>query len=300
MKYILVQNNGLIQLDDLKLIGSSSKRTDSTKIGMFGSGWKYALAWLIRNDATPKIFSGVEEIIVSNNYKLHRDNPVRVITFNGEESSLTAEMGPKWEGWMAFREIFSNAVDEGGEKITLNVDESEIDTEGGVSRVYIPMVDALAKVINEFDTYFAFNKVSNYSNSVAKMYIHSEKKELVTFRKGIRCYNERYTNTNLSLDFVDIDINEDRLADNWDVRKKYQAFMSSCDNVKILKTLIQGCAGVTFFPDVCSDHMVTAFKELNVEGIKFTTQELSRMLPTGQGAVLVPGKLLEDMVKERL
>jgi hypothetical protein len=36
MKYIKIKNNGLIEAQALYLVGASTKRNDSTKIGQFG------------------------------------------------------------------------------------------------------------------------------------------------------------------------------------------------------------------------------------------------------------------------
>lgn len=45
INYLKIQNRGLITVEDLKFIGSSTKRGKNNKIGQFGSGWKFALAW---------------------------------------------------------------------------------------------------------------------------------------------------------------------------------------------------------------------------------------------------------------
>lgn len=44
-----------------------------------------------------------------------RGDKSREILINGQGCSITTDIGPKWEAWMAIREIYSNAIDEGGE-----------------------------------------------------------------------------------------------------------------------------------------------------------------------------------------
>ena len=153
--YLVISNNGLIEKEDLFLIGSSTKRNQSGKIGMFGSGWKYALSWLIRNDVSPKIFSGLKEIKVDYTVVLHRDNPVKVITVDGEKTSITTSMGPKWNGWMALREIVSNAIDEGGFNMTTILNPKELNNlDENSTVIYIPINFELSEVLRNFNNYF--------------------------------------------------------------------------------------------------------------------------------------------------
>lgn len=50
MNYLKISNKGLLDVEALTLLGASSKRGDNTKIGMFGSGNKFSLAYLLRNN----------------------------------------------------------------------------------------------------------------------------------------------------------------------------------------------------------------------------------------------------------
>lgn len=64
-KYLRISSQGEIEEKAFTLIGASSKRGDNTKIGYFGSGLKYSIAWLLRNKIDFKIFSGYRPINVS-------------------------------------------------------------------------------------------------------------------------------------------------------------------------------------------------------------------------------------------
>jgi hypothetical protein len=215
-QFLKITNKGLICEEDLMLIGSSTKRDDNTKIGMFGSGWKYALAWLIRNDCTPKIFSGDRNIHIDYRPSLHRNNPVRIITVNNKDTSLTAEMGPQWTGWMAIREIVSNAIDEGNYQLSTEF-SPEFKGTDDTTTVYIPMIKELREMMMFYDRYFGFEREAAATNKFGSIYIKSELTEQTIYRKGIRCY-DRGDKSCLDYNFTDIRINESRLSDHYAVK----------------------------------------------------------------------------------
>ena len=62
MKTIKITSYGEIDIRAFSKMGASSKRQDGSKIGMFGSGLKYSLAFLLRNKIPFRVFSGYREV----------------------------------------------------------------------------------------------------------------------------------------------------------------------------------------------------------------------------------------------
>jgi hypothetical protein len=300
--YICVQNQGQIVPEDLMLIGSSSKRDAVGKIGFFGSGWKYALAVLMKNGAKPIIFSGKEEIDIDTDMVEHRGNIAEVITINGQRTSLTTGMGPKWVMWQAFREIFSNAIDEGGHHIYGS--NNPYGTEG-ITRVYIPNVPGIKEVMDAFDTYFTFQLTPSFTDQYGtKLFIwENEQKNTFHFRKGIRCYENLHQKSKYSIDFAEISINEQRLADSWSVRSKSKEFFSNVTDGKIARWM---------FLNVEDSHMTTRLNdtfrnvilEMQEEGYKFATVGIKRifgdLLLGATGVVVINDDLYKACQKEKL
>lgn len=230
--YLVIENDNLIEKEDLFLIGSSTKRGDDTKIGMFGSGWKFALAKLIREDITPFILSGKSEIKIDTDITLHRNNPIRVITVDGEKTSITSQMGHKWNLWMAIREIISNAIDEGNFNYNIIYLKENIDIESfkeeNKSKIIIPFNKKLAEFLMSFDNYFDFERKEYYKNEVGKIFIKKEASETIFYRKGIRCYNSK-NKCIFDFSFNNIDINEDRLTSEYLIKSEIFKFFSKED-----------------------------------------------------------------------
>lgn len=269
MNYLVIKNKGLIEPEDLYLIGSSTKREDETKIGMFGSGWKFALAWLMRNDCLPKIISGRNVIDIDFKMVLHRNNPVKVITVMGKETSLTSEMGMKWTGWMALREIISNAIDEGEHSITTAWNPGNFNGENDFTTIYIPMNNELSEVLRSFNSYFSFERTVSFENEVGRAYVKREKSEMSIYRKGIRCYNTDKEST-IDFDFNDIDIDENRLTTGGDIHYAVKNFVYSDISTSLLKIILQN----EFIPYLSyepNDSIIASLKELIDLGEVFTS-----------------------------
>lgn len=93
---IIFQNKGVLSLLDLTTMGDSSKREDSSKIGKFDSGLKYALSILYRNGIKVEIYSGnskytfsskvISDEITSKAKELLVINEERKITVDPEEN----------------------------------------------------------------------------------------------------------------------------------------------------------------------------------------------------------------------
>lgn len=277
MNFLKITNKGLICAEDLMLIGSSSKREQTGKIGMFGSGWKYALSWLIRNDLTPTIYSGQYHLKIGSNVKLHRDTPVQVITVDGQETSLTTQMGPKWTGWMAIREILSNAIDEGGHTIT-TVWAPEFKGEQDKTVVYIPMNGELSDVMLKFDAYFAFYRKESYVTPVARIFFKTEQSNFNIYRKGIRCFDTS-NKTGTDFDFTDININEDRLTNethiNNEIRKVFECPLPTNIFERLLKE-----GKPEWLPYDINEYCMANIKALLQSGCNFTTPAITRLMGT--------------------
>jgi len=298
MNYLKITNHGLICVEDLTLIGSSTKREQTGKIGMFGSGWKYALAWLLRNGSSPVILSGNDKIEVDFTVKMHRTNPVNIITINGAETSLTTEMGPKWTGWMAVREILSNAIDEGGHTITTEwlPQFKGIENE---TVVYIPMNGELSEVMLKFDSYFAFYRKESWKNDKVRLFFKTEESNLNIYRKGIRCFDTT-SRTKVDFDFNDIFISEDRLTSVGYIQMAIRDIIRAGIPTSIFLRLLRE-ENMSWLPETTNAPIIESLTELVNEGHKFTTptlQKLGGMLFSAPDALVIPAdwyKKLQDL-----
>lgn len=273
MNYLKITNDGLIVKEDLYLIGSSTKRGDTNKIGMFGSGWKYALAWLLRNEIDIKVFSGKKRINIGTNVIIHRDTPTRIITVEGKETSITTSMGPKWTGWMAIRELVSNAIDEGQE--TVNTCFNPDSFKGEVERtvIYIEMNKELLDVMRDYDKYFAFEKTPDFVTRDRHRIFYRESDGPVNiYRKGIRCLDTDKSAL-IDFDFFDIEINESRLIQESDMNKIVRKMFKSDEElpVKLIVQLLKSNYTYWLPSNDWNDNILSRCNDLLNAGYTLTT-----------------------------
>lgn len=113
MSYIIFENAGEIDPLLIKTFGVSVKESDSP-IGFFGTGLKYALAILLRTGHEVSIQAGERVLAFGRQTATLRGKAFNLVTMDGEPLGFTDEVGKTWDVWMAYREIYCNAKDEGG------------------------------------------------------------------------------------------------------------------------------------------------------------------------------------------
>lgn len=94
-------------------MGISAKECKSP-IGLYGTGLKYAIAVLLRTGHSVTIKTETDEYRFGVTDINFRGKDFQLITCNGKELPFTTEYGKLWEVWMAYRELVSNTLDEGG------------------------------------------------------------------------------------------------------------------------------------------------------------------------------------------
>jgi hypothetical protein len=236
MQYLKITNKGLIELAALKLVGASTKDGQSS-IGQFGSGNKYALAYLLRNNYKVRIFSGKEEIKITLEPVILRDETYMVICFNGETTSITTNMGKQWECWQAVREIYSNAKDEGEESFGLT---SKVAPKDNQTHFYIEVKAELLSIVENFDNYFAnSDKVLAVIPGYGRILKKSNPDKVNLFRKGIKCYVTNKENSLYDYDFENVTVGEDRLISYpWVIKDRIAELLTKCENRKIIKVYL--------------------------------------------------------------
>lgn len=243
MKYLKIKNDGMIEVEAFTLVGASTKRGDSSTIGQFGTGNKYALAYLIKNGYDIRIFSGNNEFKLSTvEAKLGFDTYDRIV-INGEPTSITTTMGKDWKFWMAIREFYSNALDKDNAEIEIvNV----IEPADNETHIYIGTNDEVFNFISNFKNYFADNEDVLFENENGRILKRHNDKSCF-YRKGIRCYEPRSKETLYNYDLYNLEINEDRLARyTFEVEEEMWKLLFECDNKEIVSNVLHHCSDSRF------------------------------------------------------
>jgi hypothetical protein len=300
MTTLVIKNKGLIESGDLTLIGSSTKRKDDSKIGMYGSGNKYALAWFLRNNINIRIFSGEKEINLSHEIVKHRGMDIAVLTVDGERTSITSEMGPEWTGWMALRELISNAIDEGEHEI-LTAFNSDAKGLSDNTMIHIPLNNELNVVIRNYDYYFSFDRKPSYSNVNGSVYIKSEPSIQNFYRKGIKCYDEKEKKTYLDYNLNNVVISESRVCDMYEKINCIREFIKKSDDIP-KDILLMAIKDESISPYFNRAH-VPQIKELIKDGYSFTSQKLVKLIGNlfsgadSENTIIIPHNWWEELSK---
>lgn len=114
---ITLKNPGLLELELMCTMGANVKQSDSA-IGYFGTGLKYAIATLLREGIEFHVFIGCNRYDFYSEEKTLRGKKFELCYMKGPFDStplgFTTELGKNWKVWQAYREIYSNCLDEGG------------------------------------------------------------------------------------------------------------------------------------------------------------------------------------------
>ena len=233
MNYLKFSNIGEITEESIVLLGASTKRNDENKIGFFGSGNKFALAYLMRNGYEVSIYGGENQIKVSTIPKKIKDQTFDVIVVNGKETSITTEFGAKWELWQSMREIYSNSLDEGSGSIEV---VNDIEPKKNETHYYIKIRAELIEWFGNFNNYFAENKEVVFENKYGRILKkHDDKAHL--YRKGISVYKTS-RNSIYDYDLNNIRITEDRIVEyDWEIGERIWGLIYSCTDKDILKKI---------------------------------------------------------------
>lgn len=237
-KFIKIESKGLIDPQAFVLLGASTKRNDESKIGFFGSGLKYSIAYLLRNNINFKVFSEYQEIKFSTQEANFRDKSFSVIVIDGKKTSMTTEMGIDWEAWFILREIYCNALDEGDANIQL-VDSSECIPVEDKTVFYIEVTSEFQEVIANWELYFSSARIDliTYTNNI-EFYTGGE--DLIVYRRGVRCHFGKQNKSLFNYNISWVEISESRvIKDDFNFRWKLSLELRSSANKKVISKILR-------------------------------------------------------------
>lgn len=203
MKYLKIQNNGELDIRLVALMGGTTKANDKFKIGQFGTGLKYTLAFLYRNNLDFAIFSGETAVKIHTEKEIIRDEQFEIICINGQRTSITTKMGEDWQPWMIVRELWCNALDEGGAG---RGETSELAGEAGATTFYVQIDQQINQVLKDWNKYFIHEQEPIFKNDNYAIYAPGD--HLCLYKNGVLIHEAKHLKSVFRYDIATADINE--------------------------------------------------------------------------------------------
>ena len=302
MKYLKIQNKGELDSRLIYLLGGTTKDEDELKIGQFGTGLKYVLAYMIRNKLDFKVFIGKKEIKITSQKEIIREKEFEIIYIDGEKTSVTAHMGMTWEPWMIIREIYSNALDEGDAKYEIT---TEIVGEDNTTSFYIPLTIQFLEVYNRWNKYFVVDQEPFYSNSKFDLYAGDSTFRL--YKQGILIKEDKDKPSVFNYDIKNASINELREYTGW-LGRDITNSLYEIDDTKVIEYFLETVDNKTYEGDLdlkyySSRSLNNAWKETIGKARVIHKEARDRLLGANPQAnlddtILVPKGIYKALIKD--
>lgn len=239
-KYLKIQNDGELDSENCHLMGVSSKRGDTSKIGFFGSGNKYGIAVLLREGISFSLYSGTKRIKIATVPLEIGGQTYKRILVDGHLTSLTTAMGPDWEPWYALREFYSNAIDEGGMSASV---VTTCSGQKGKTCIFVELGEKLQKFTDRPEDYLLLHSkpLDVQETEYGKVRVYEAGEEgCIFYRKGMRITPENGVATSLyNYNFDDIQINESRTYKyRHQVLERAAAYFGACKDPAIIRNYL--------------------------------------------------------------
>jgi hypothetical protein len=262
---------GLLDIRSITTFGLIAKPGSDNPIVKFGTGLKYAIATLLRNDCKIKLFIGEVEyefFTKQDNFRgmefhqvFMRKRKGLLAKWTSVELPFTTLHGKYWQVWQAFRELHSNTLDESGRTFESDVESWAVpyDTNFVIdgtayslafaekSKTFLP--NALT-VREGDDRVQVFNEPSNH-----------------LYWRGIRVFDLEKPSVYTYNILEDMELTEDRtLKYVWQAQAKIASYVARSKDQKLINAIVSADAEKFFEGRLDWDYAYTTpsaeFKEV--------------------------------------
>jgi len=264
MEIMVIKNDGIMEQEAFTMMGLSTKREDFSKIGMFGTGNKYAIAVLLREGFSVGIYTPKYVAAFDVKKKEFRgkeyEQIVMTTTETGEELhrvelGITTDMGLQWTTDHAMREFICNARDEGGFEIEVFASNEELNKKldslgSGIPVTYVIVKNNkgdgyLTKYAKNFDTKYLFYRNPLFSSERISVYEKlGAKSPLRIYRNGVLVLEKNIPSV-YDYELNGVDISESRDTDMWQAQYEFSRNMFGLPE-SIIQTILESVTETSF------------------------------------------------------
>lgn len=247
MTTIVHRTPGLLDLVAVETVGLSAKPGTDHPIGKFGTGLKYAIAVIVRLGGEIDIWVGQERVrftahdfdfrgVAHQRMRMHIEGHTifNLPTSRVRELPFTTDYGKFWEAWMAYRELRSNTIDEGGD--TWETDHEHAWGIPGQTTIVVRL-PAYAEAHASADQHFLPGAATVRSGS-ERIQVIDGKSSHVYFR-GLRVMDLEKPSAFTYNILQDIELTEDRTVRNpWQVRSILASHLLESDDERMIERIV--------------------------------------------------------------
>jgi hypothetical protein len=224
---IYLSNPGELDLNTIRIMGVSVK-TGDTPIGYFGTGMKYAIATLLRTGHEVALSVGAQHYKFTARDTTIRGEVFKLVHMNDEPLSFTTDLGKNWVTWQAFRELYSNMLDEGGTAGTKPVKNDTVISVKG------------AEFTNCYHTRGDIFLDSHPSQTIDGLEVHPMPSKYVYYR-GVRALVLPKASALTYNILTQKELTEDRtLKSAWDVQYMVETRLPQVRDVNVAAVIVRG------------------------------------------------------------